>query len=399
MARRKSTSKRKNRMRTVVLTRIVWIVWSIVTGGSVAGWMIPSLPLVGPIVQSILGNETVNKALNDDRVSKVIDLAPDQGNLGIIKERLRELRAASQTASNQGIQVPTAPGIQIPTYQPPAVAQSIAKPSDAIRIASYNIQVFGATKMQNTMVIDILAQVIRHFDIVAIQEIRSKDDQLLPTFVATVNADGSRYDFVIGPRLGRTAQTEQYAFVYDTNRIEVDRSSVSSMSDPSDALHREPLVARFRTRTGNTGPPFSFWLVNIHTDPDEVPAEINVLAGVFQVMQTAHPDEDDVILLGDLNASDREFGQLGQLPGIAWAVTGTTTNTRKTKMYDNILFSRFATTEYTGRWGVVDIQSVFGLTLDQALQVSDHLPVWAEFRAWESPAIDNTARMPGRFFQ
>ena len=25
----------------------------------------------------------------------------------------------------------------------------------------------------------------------------------------------------------------------------------------------------------------------------------------------------------------------------------------------------------------------FGLTLDQALDVSDHLPVWAEFRAYE----------------
>ena len=94
-----------------------------------------------------------------------------------------------------------------------------------------------------------------------------------------------------------------------------------------------------------------------------------------------------------------EFDQLGQVPGIAWAVTGITTNTRKNKMYDNILFSRVATTEYTGRWGVVDIQSVFGLTPDQALEVSDHFPVWAEFRIWESPPANNTAQLPGRFFQ
>ena len=31
------------------------------------------------------------------------------------------------------------------------------------------------------------------------------------------------------------------------------------------------------------------------------------------------------------------------------------TNTRRNKMYDNIVFDRRATTEFTGRWGVVDL--------------------------------------------
>ncbi len=217
--------------------------------------------------------------------------------------------------------------------------------------------------------------------------------------MAAINADGSRYDFVIGPRLGRTVSTEQYAFVYDTNRIEVDRSAIGTMSDPSDLLHREPFVARFRTRANSTAAPFSFWLVNSHTDPDEVKTEVDALAGAFQIMQTARPDEDDVILLGDLNASEQQLGKLGQVPGIAWVVTGTTTNTRRNKAYDNILFSRIYTTEYTGRWGVVDIQSVLGLTPEQALEVSDHFPVWAEFRIWESGPANNTAQLPGFYRQ
>jgi endonuclease/exonuclease/phosphatase family metal-dependent hydrolase len=295
--------------------------------------------------------------------------------------------------------VPAHPNAQAPTSPSYTPGAPIQKPADAIGIASYNIQVFGVSKMGKSWIVDILAQIVRHFDVVAIQEVRAQDDQILPRFVAAINADGSRYDFVIGPRLGRSNSTEQYAFVYDTNRIEVDRSSVATMSDPTDVLHREPLVARFRTRINSAGNPFSFWLVNIHTDPDEVASEINVLAGVFQVMQTARADEDDVILLGDLNASEREFDQLGQIPGIAWAVTGITTNTRKNKMYDNILFNRFATTEFTGRWGVADIQSVFGLTQDQALEISDHFPVWAAFRICESPPANNTAQLPGRLFQ
>jgi deoxyribonuclease-1-like protein len=400
MARRRS--RRRGVSRSAIMSRVMWIAWTLITSGSVAGWMIPDIPLIGPLVQTILGNKAVKEVLNDERVAKVIDMAPDdawQGKLGILKKQLKEQQSATAAQDEQetGVQVPA--GTQSPMAPRYTPGAPIQKPADTIHIASYNIQVFGTTKLQKSWIVDTLAQIVRHFDIVAIQEIRSKDDQVMPTFIAAINADGSRYDFVIGPRLGRTVSTEQYAFVYDTNRIEVDRASVVTMADPADVLHREPLVARFRTRIASAGTPFSFWMVDIHTDPDEVASEINVLAGVFQIMQTARADEDDVILLGDLNASEREFDQLGQVPGITWAVTGTTTNTRKNKMYDNILFSRVATTEFTGRWGVVDVQSVFGLTLDQALEISDHFPVWAEFRAAEAPATNNTARAAGRFFQ
>jgi deoxyribonuclease-1-like protein len=402
MARRRSTSSRKKTPRTSNLSRVIWIVWTLVTGGSVAGWMVPGMPLLGPLVQKALGNKTVNQILNDERVNEVIALAPDQawqGKVGLLKKRLAEQKAAGQTAAGQGLDVPTPSGAQAPTYPRSTPGGPVQKSPDKIGIGSYNIQVFGTSKLEKSWIVDILAQVVRRVDVVAIQEVRSKDDRVLPEFVAAVNADGSRYDFVIGPRLGRTVSTEQYAFVFDTNRIEVDRSSVGTMSDPNDLLHREPLVARFRTRTNSAAASFSFWLVNIHTDPDEVASEIDVLADVFQAMQAARADEDDVILLGDLNASDREFGRLGQVPGIAWAVTGTTTNTRKNKMYDNILFSRFATTEFTGRWGVADIQKVFNLTLDQALELSDHLPIWAEFHMWESAPVNNTAQLPGYLFQ
>jgi deoxyribonuclease-1-like protein len=402
MASRKSTSSRKRAHRTSNLSRVIWIVWTLVTGGSVAGWMAPGIPLVGPLVQQLLGNKTVNEILSDERVNGVIALAPDDawnGKIGLLKKTLAEHKATGQTSSDQGPQVPTTSGVQPASNPRVTPGAPVQKSPDKIGIASYNIQVFGTSKLAKSWIVDILVQVVRRLDIVAIQEVRSKDDQILPQFLAAINADGSRYDFVIGPRLGRTDSKEQYVFVFDTNRIEVDRSSVGTMSDPNDVLHREPLVARFRTRTNNPAAAFTFWMVNIHTDPDEVASEVDVLAGVFQAMQAARADEDDVILLGDLNASEREFGRLGQVPGITWAIRNTTTNTRKNKMYDNILFSSVATTEFTGRWGVADIQTVCGLTLEQALEVSDHFPVWAEFSIWESPPANNTARVPTRLLQ
>lgn len=274
-----------------------------------------------------------------------------------------------------------------------ATAQAAPRPPDAILVASFNIQVFGTSKLAKQHVVDVLAQVIRNFDVVAIQEVRAKSNEVIPSFVKQVNADGSRYQYVIGPRLGRTNSKEQYTFLYDTSRIEVDTSSVGTMHDPGDRLHRPPLFVRFRARTQQPEQGFTFWMVNSHTDPDEVPEEVDALADAFIALKQARPDEDDIILLGDLNASPQQFGRLGQLTDIGWAVSGVTTNTRRTKTYDNLIFQRTATAEYTGRWGVLDLQTTYGLSLKQALEVSDHNPVWAAFSTTEAPA-SSTASLP-----
>ena len=274
-----------------------------------------------------------------------------------------------------------------------ATAQAASRPPDAILVASFNIQVFGTSKLAKQHVVDVLAQVIRNFDVVAIQEVRAKSNDVIPSFVKQVNADGSRYQYVIGPRLGRTNSKEQYTFLYDTSRIEVDTSSVGTMHDPGDRLHRPPLFVRFRARTQQPEQGFTFWMVNSHTDPDEVPEEVDALADAFLALKQARPDEDDIILLGDLNASPQQFGRLGQLTDIGWAVSGVTTNTRRTKTYDNLIFQRTATAEYTGRWGVLDLQTTYGLSLQQALEVSDHNPVWAAFSTTEMPA-SSTASLP-----
>ena len=290
-------------------------------------------------------------------------------------------------------QVAAAPPI-VPPPQPPAPVAAAApapppsgKPTDSILVASFNIQVFGEAKLAKPQVVDVLTRVVRRFDVVAVQEVRAKSDSVVPTFVNAINADGSRYQYVIGPRLGRTSSKEQYTFIYDSTRIEVDPSSVATLPNPGDKLHRPPLRARFRVRTNPPEAGFSFWLVDIHTDPDEVPQEVDALADAFVSMRSVIPDEDDVILLGDLNAGPPQFGRIKQIPGIGWAVSGTTTNTRRSKTYDNLIFDRTATTEYTGRWGVLDLQETFGLPLDKALEVSDHNPVWAAFSPWEAQRI------------
>jgi deoxyribonuclease-1-like protein len=269
-----------------------------------------------------------------------------------------------------------------------------ASNGDTIQIASFNIQVFGTLKMSKTEVIDVLSQVVTRFDVVAIQEVRSKDQSIVPKFVEMVNARGARYDYVIGPRLGRTSSKEQYVYLFDTTRIEVVPDSVYTAEDPLDLLHREPLVARFRVRGPPADKAFTFSLVNIHTDPDETDQELDALDDVFLAVRADGSGEDDVILLGDLNVDEFHLGELCSLPNVTYAVSNVTTNTRRTKSYDNIVFDQSVTGEYAGKWGVVDLTAEYGLSLEEALKVSDHLPVWAEFSIEEAGTASSVATRP-----
>lgn len=259
-----------------------------------------------------------------------------------------------------------------------------------IRVASFNIQVFGQAKLNEREAMQTLAQIVRRFDVVAIQEVRSKEQNVLPTFLEFVNADGSRYDFVIGPRQGRTVSKEQYAYVYNAATLELVPDSVYVVPDPDDLLHRPPLVAGFRVR----GPPqpFTFTLINIHTDPDEADLEVDALADVYLDVINQPGADDDVILLGDLNVNEKKLGRLGEIPGIMWAISGQPTNTRLTKTYDNLIWHQ-QTAEFTGHSGVLNMMAEYGLSEEQALKVSDHLPVWAEFSAVEAPVV---AARPGQ---
>jgi deoxyribonuclease-1-like protein len=321
---------------------------------------------------------------------------PGTGKLGAI------LTTAVQSQSGQAA-TPTAGAMPAGPQLAPAAAIGAlpaAPPQPmfggpAIRIASFNIKDFGDAKAAKPHVMATLAAIIHNFHVVAIQEVSTQNDYYLDNFLRNfVNHNGRVYDRVVGPRLGRSTNTEQYAFLYDTAAIEVNRRMVYTVHDPDDLLHREPLVAMFRVR----GPPpqqaFTFVLVNIHTDPDETDTELDALAQVYQVVRRTSGGEDDIILLGDLNADDQHLGQLGQLDGVRPVVRGVPTNTRGTELYDNIVFHQQSTAEYSGRWEVYNFQQAFKLLPDQALQVSDHLPIWAEFNAYESAGPGRVASRP-----
>jgi deoxyribonuclease-1-like protein len=250
-----------------------------------------------------------------------------------------------------------------------------------------------------------LARIVANFDLVAIQEVQSPQAMPVPRLVDLINRSGGRYDATVSEPIGHTTYREQYAFVWDTTRIRMLPESAYVVRDnpyPDNRMHRPPMVASFETRTAAVmgRPPFRFTIINVHTDPSQVSPkgdsnEMDVLDDVFlrvrdyefQVRQVMN-----VLLVGDLNVSTANLGQLGQIPGILSVVGNTPTNTAGNKTYDHILLDQTITTEYTGVFGVIDYERDYGLSSEEAKRVSDHRPVWAEFSAYEMPPLSTAAR-------
>lgn len=255
-----------------------------------------------------------------------------------------------------------------------------ARTQSTILVGSFNMERLGPSKLNEPWILEKFASIIRQFDVIALQEITSKDQRTLPYLVEQLNATGGTYSYTISPRIGReaTGYFEQYAYVYDTTRIVSSADSSYVVADPADVLHREPYVGHFQTIT-NSGQPYRFVLINIHTDPDEISHELNVLADVYKNVRQFEYPEDDVILLGDINASPTQLLGLGQIPDLMPVITQMPTNTRKNKALDNFLIDRVGTREYTGRSGTLDMERAFQIKMQDAERISDHMPIWAEF--------------------
>lgn len=253
--------------------------------------------------------------------------------------------------------------------------------NNKIKIATFNIQIFGKSKRQKQDVVDILVKTVRNFDIVAVQEFRDKTEKTLPFFVDEINEiTGDKFDYVGSARLGRSSSKEKYAFIFNTRTVKFNDFSYV-YDDVNDDFEREPFVAYFSS--GN----FDYVLINIHTKPDDATNEINKLDDVVKDAMTKLGNEKDFIVLGDFNADCRYFDEDADASPLEavkyfWVVDDSADTTVKSTVctYDRIVFQKdFTLQDYAGKWSVFRFDTKYNLSQDIAAKVSDHYPVWAEF--------------------
>ena len=158
---------------------------------------------------------------------------------------------------------------------------------DVFSVGAWNIQIFGKTKMQNIPVMNGIEDVIRDYDIIAIQEIRDISGSVINRL-----EDINGYDIIYSERLGRSKSKEQYAILYRPSVAQV--LGVTTYPDEDDVFEREPYLAHMQL--GN----YSFVMIVIHVKPLDAVNEINYLEDVMKYGRTYFGDAD-VFIMGDLN--------------------------------------------------------------------------------------------------
>ncbi|MEZ6136934.1 MAG: endonuclease/exonuclease/phosphatase family protein [Pirellulaceae bacterium] len=263
-----------------------------------------------------------------------------------------------------------------------ATSSSPSSPRDRFRLASFNLGGLGPTKLAKPHVVEMLVRILRQYEVIALQEVQSTRDDILPILVERLNQSGRTYDYLIGPRVGRGAVLDQFAFIFETSRIETDRFQLYTVDDPENLMTYDPLVAWFRSKDVAADRAFTFSLVNVRIDPNAADAERGLLPNLIDAVRQDGRQEDDWIILGDLAGSTPELTGMAN-DTVRFAVRDVPTDVAGQRMLDGLLFSARGTTEFTGRCGAFDFLRKFNLTLENALEVSDHLPIWAEFSTIE----------------
>lgn len=254
-------------------------------------------------------------------------------------------------------------------------------PETAIKVAAFNIQVFGRTKRGKPEVMEVLVDVAREFDVMLVQEIRDSSGETAPAYLDLINGGNASYAYIESERLGRTTSKESYAYYWDTETVEYLEGSAYVYNDTGDVFEREPFVASFRSGG------FDFTLVGIHVKPDDAEHEIGNLTVVVASILSSNPDEGDVIVMGDFNADGGYFDEDGPSPfkggDYIWVVENSMDTMTKTDWtYDRIvLLNGTYHGEYVmGSCTVYYFDAALGLSQELTEDVSDHYPVYAVYR-------------------
>lgn len=260
-----------------------------------------------------------------------------------------------------------------------------------IKIASFNMCIFGNTKLSRINTFTVLAEIATNFDIIALQEVGSNNSTSSDaTCISLMDAYISKVNELVGSNQYSYVRGNQYAIVYKIDRFTVNNYVLYTGTQ---TFTYTPLIANFTT-TG-TDNNFDFSLITIHTSPSLATTEIPALITVMNEVKTIY-SEPDVICLGDYNADGSYYteGTNDWLAGFDPSVyiTGITnsydtTVASSSNTYDRIQMTNSLSSDYAGAAGVFKFGDVYDVSVCEGTTttvgteeaVSDHYPVWCEY--------------------
>ncbi|KAG8523863.1 Deoxyribonuclease gamma [Galemys pyrenaicus] len=267
-----------------------------------------------------------------------------------------------------------------------------------LKICSFNVRSFGEAKKDNGKVMDVIVKVIKRCDIMLLMEIKDSNNIIGPMLMEKLNGE-------------KLVSVKKHYLYHDYQPGDVD------------VFSREPFVVWFQSPHTAVK---DFVIIPLHSTPETSIKEIDELFDVYMDVkrrwsvevrpscllnshqagknldhQTDHAFQN-FIFMGDFNAGCSYVPKkawknirLRTDPRFVWLIgddEDTTVKKSTNCAYDRIVLrgQEIINSVVPKSSGVFDFQKAFGLTEEEALDVSDHFPV--EFKLGPSKAFTNSKK-------
>ena len=243
------------------------------------------------------------------------------------------------------------------------------------KLLSWNLENFGKSK--SAAEISFIANTIKDFDIIAVQEVVAGDGgaQAIARLADELNRKGSKWDYVVSdPTSSSAYKTERYAFIWKT-------AIVKKIGKPwlekkyHLEIDREPFYCTFEYNKKQ------FTVVNFHAITKSKQPETEIK--YFKFLPSEYPTLN-LIFVGDFNCPQSHtvffpLKKMGYLP----ILVNQKTSLKKECDNGNCLSSEFDNIFYNTKIkklnsGILPFYKNFN-SLKEARMISDHIPIWFEF--------------------
>ncbi len=226
---------------------------------------------------------------------------------------------------------------------------------NGIKIANWNLQIFGVSKASNEELMNFYKERISGYDIIFIQEIRDESGASFEKLCSLLPG----YECLISSRAGRTSSKEQYGVIFNES-INVNYFKDYN-PDKQNRWERPPIEVNFDLGD------YNLTIFNIHVKPDDVRQELNYLDDV--ALNIGH-----TIVTGDFNADCNYYDNAAEteFDDWNWVVKD---NEDTTSGETNCAYDRIITSSELK-------QRVIRHGIDKEIkkEQSDHYLVWVELK-------------------
>ncbi|CAK6957382.1 deoxyribonuclease-1-like [Scomber scombrus] len=262
-----------------------------------------------------------------------------------------------------------------------------------MKIAAFNVQRFGLTKVSDPDVLSTLVKIVSRYDIIVILEVVDVSGDSVKLLLKELNRVNTTHHYALqlSVRLGRTRYKEQFLFLYRDDVVDLIDSYQyeDNQVNDMDAFAREPYILHFKPHNTVLK---DIVLIPVHTTPRDSEKELDELYEVFLAVRDKWKT-DNIMILGDFNADGKYLTseemteiRIRSNKNFHWLIgddVDTTANTMNEHTYDRIVVygEDMLAAIVPGSAKPFNFHKEFDMTERKALRVSDHYPVEVELRS------------------